>query len=112
MAKDKPYYPHNPIGSVDSLAKTLGCAPKILRDLTRDTSNSYTCFSISTKKGKEREVYEPKYELKKLQKKINSRIFEKSYIRPICKAELKTKPHPETIFKIARYMPGQNFLSV
>ena len=64
MAKDKPYYPHNPIGSVDSLAKTLGCAPKILRDLTRDTSNSYTCFSISTKKGKEREVYEPKYELK------------------------------------------------
>lgn len=110
MAKDKPYYPHNPIGSVDSLAKTLGCAPKILRDLTRDTSNSYTCFSISTKKGKEREVYEPKYELKKLQKKINSRIFEKVIYPTYLQGGIKDKASPRDYIQNSKIHAGSKFL--
>lgn len=110
MAKDKPYYPHNPIGSVDSLTKTLGCAPKILRDLTRDTSNSYTCFSISTKKGKEREVYEPKYELKKLQKKINSRIFEKVIYPTYLQGGIKDKASPRDYIQNSKIHAGSKFL--
>jgi hypothetical protein len=75
VARDKPYYPHAPIATVSALAKALAVSPKLLTDLARDVSSSYTSFVISSK-NKEREVWEPKYELKRLQKRINSRIFE------------------------------------
>ncbi|WP_444926959.1 reverse transcriptase family protein [Microbulbifer sp. TRSA002] len=73
---DKPYYPHKSIGSLDVLSKTLGIRPKLLLDLSNKISDSYTEFNIVSKSGKCRTVYDPKYELKKLQKRINSRIFE------------------------------------
>lgn len=73
---DKPYYPHKPIASIDSLAKTLGVLPQILRDISERVSDSYTEFEIQSNNGKSRTVYDPKYELKRLQKRINSRIFE------------------------------------
>jgi hypothetical protein len=73
---DKPYYPHKAIGSIDALAKTLGIHPKILVDLSSKVDDSYTAFQISHKNKKPRTVYEPKYELKRIQKRINSRIFE------------------------------------
>ncbi|NWL75492.1 RNA-directed DNA polymerase [Pseudomonas taiwanensis] len=75
MAKDKPYYPHSSISSIDTLAKCLGVAPKVMLDLARDTENSYTEFVVPSK-GKDRTVYDPKHNLKKIQKRINSRIFE------------------------------------
>lgn len=75
MAKDKPYYPHAPIGSIDTLAKTLGVAPKVMLDLASNTENSYTSFEVKSK-HKTRTVHEPKYNLKKIQKRINSGIFE------------------------------------
>lgn len=73
---DKPYYPHKPIASIDTLAKTLGIRPQLMLDISEKVSDSYTEFQIDTKNGKTRTVYDPKYELKKLQKRINSRIFE------------------------------------
>lgn len=73
---DKPYYPHRPISSLDALAKTLGVHPKLLDDFHRKANNSYSSFTITSKSGKIRTVFEPKYELKKLQKRINQRIFE------------------------------------
>lgn len=77
MAKDKPYYPHKPIGSIDALAKSLGVIPGLLKDMAENTSKSYIKFTVSGKNGKkDREVYEPKFELKRIQKRINSRIFE------------------------------------
>lgn len=91
MAKDRPYYPHAPISTIDTLAKCLGVSPKLMLDLAADAENSYTEFEINSKpnivsnkstsskpapKAKTRVVYEPKYNLKKIQKRINSRIFE------------------------------------
>ncbi|ANE56744.1 reverse transcriptase family protein [Methylomonas sp. DH-1] len=79
--KLKPHYPHNPIASIEALATTLGIHPKLLQDLANKADDSYTDFLITSKnrKGevKDRTVCEPKFELKKLQKRINSRIFEK-----------------------------------
>jgi len=78
--KLKPYYPHNPIASIEALATTLGIHPKLLQDLANKIDDSYTGFEIKSKtkdgKIKSRDVLEPKHELKKLQKRINSRIFE------------------------------------
>lgn len=73
---DKPYYPHAPIGSVDVLAKTLGIRKQLLLELSDKISTSYTTFQMQSKSGKLRIVRDPKYELKKLQKRINSRVFE------------------------------------
>ncbi|PPD46761.1 MAG: reverse transcriptase [Methylobacter sp.] len=79
--KLKPHYPYNPIASIEALATTLGIHPKLLQDLANKVDDSYTNFIVKSKnkKGeqKDRDVCEPKYELKKLQKRINSRIFEK-----------------------------------
>lgn len=85
---DKPYYPYMPIASLDSLALTLGVVPKILFDIANNASNSYTEFTISSK-NKDRVVFEPKYELKKIQKRINSRIFEKVNYPPYLQGGIK-----------------------
>ncbi|ASV53436.1 reverse transcriptase [Lelliottia jeotgali] len=113
-AMDKPYYPHNPISSVAILAKTLGIRKDLLVNLVNKVDSSYTEFLI-TVKNKDRTVYEPKFELKKLQKRINSRIFEKvqypTYLQGGIKddsnkrdyvenAALHCKNKPETIISI------------
>ena len=76
---DKPNYPHNSIGSIDMLAKTLGISTKILISLSKHIESSYTEYQLqpNPKTNKVRTVFDPKFELKKLQKRINSRIFEK-----------------------------------
>ncbi|SOC04520.1 reverse transcriptase (RNA-dependent DNA polymerase) [Alloalcanivorax xenomutans] len=74
---DKPYYPHNGISSIQSLAKTLGIHPSLLVDIASKTTDSYTEFQITSKNGKIRTVYDPKYELKRIQKNINQKILEK-----------------------------------
>jgi len=73
----KPYYPNLPIGDVAKVAKVLGVHPKILRDIAKRSDSSYTQFEVPTNSGKMRDVFEPKFELKKIQKRINARIFEK-----------------------------------
>ncbi|WP_111911730.1 reverse transcriptase family protein [Aeromonas media] len=73
---DKPYYPHSSIASIDSLSSTLGVVPQRLLDIAKNSCNSYTEFVVPSK-NKDRLVYEPKYELKIIQKRINARIFEK-----------------------------------
>ena len=73
---DKPYYPFRPISSTSILAKTLGIHEKMLLNLANKVDDSYTEFLINVK-GKDRTVYEPKHDLKRLQKRINHRIFEK-----------------------------------
>lgn len=110
MAKDKPYYPYAPIASIDTLAKTLGVHPKLLRDISKDTSKSYTRFLITTKKGKERDVYEPKYELKKLQKRINSRILEKIEYPFYLQGGIKDPNKPRDYVENARIHAGSKIL--
>ncbi|EGR2204621.1 reverse transcriptase family protein [Vibrio parahaemolyticus] len=70
---DKPYYPHDAIASVEKLALTLGIHPNRLLSIADRADESYTEYELV---DKDRTVFEPKYELKKIQKRINSRIFE------------------------------------
>lgn len=72
---DKPYYPHKPISDIPTLAKTLGMNESMLNSISNKVDSSYTRFEIQSK-NKPRIVYEPKYNLKRTQKRINSRIFE------------------------------------
>lgn len=94
---DKPLYPCKPIGSIDVLAKTLGVHPTKLIDIASQVNNSYTSYQLPAHPvtGKERTVLEPKYELKKIQKRINSRIFEQvqfpSYLQGGLKASHSIK---------------------
>ncbi|QLH68869.1 RNA-directed DNA polymerase [Aeromonas veronii] len=73
---DKPYYPYSPIASIDALSLTLGVIPDALVDIAKKSSSSYTEFIVPSK-NKDRLVYEPKHDLKRIQKRINTRIFEK-----------------------------------
>lgn len=99
--KLKPHYPHNPIASIEALAATLGIHPKLLQDLANKVDDSYTDFITTSKnkngEQKNRNVCEPKHELKKLQKRINSRIFEKveypDYLQGGIKDETKPRDY-------------------
>ncbi|UVM23519.1 reverse transcriptase family protein [Pseudomonas wadenswilerensis] len=110
MAKDKPYYPHAPIGSIAMLAKTLGVHPKLLADLAGKSADSYTHFVVETKGGKLRNVYEPKYELKKLQKRINSRLFEKVQFPHYLQGGVKDEVDPRDYIENSRMHAGSEFL--
>lgn len=110
MAKDKPYYPHNPIASIDALAKTLGVIPGLLKDLAKDASNSYVKFQIETKNNKRRDVFEPKYELKKIQKRINSRVFEKVIYPPYLQGGIKDEENPRDYIENSKFHAGSKFL--
>jgi len=74
---DKPFYPFPGIGSVEALAKALDVHHDLLLDIAKKVDQSYTSFDIPKKNNSGyRTVCEPKHELKRLQKKINSRILE------------------------------------
>lgn len=87
---DKPYYPFNAIASIEALARTLGIHPKLLCSIADKVESSYSTYDLA---NKNRTVFEPKYELKKIQKRINSRIFEKVeyplYLQGGIKSEVK-----------------------
>ncbi|ELV7518276.1 RNA-directed DNA polymerase, partial [Photobacterium damselae] len=91
---DKPFYPHNAIASVDALATTLGLNKKHLLLLSNKVNESYTSFVISDPKGKkkDREVLEAKHNLKRTQKRINSRIFENVIFPKYLQGGLKASP--------------------
>ncbi|CAH1535810.1 Retron reverse transcriptase [Vibrio owensii] len=78
---DKPLYPCESIGSLDVLAKTLGMHPTHIQSIASKVDDSYTTFLLPPhpKTNKVREVRDAKFELKRIQKRINSRIF--SHIR-------------------------------
>ncbi|EIO4059264.1 RNA-directed DNA polymerase [Vibrio vulnificus] len=81
VRRDKPYYPSSPISSVSRLSDVLEVRENVLRDLIQNKSTHYHSFSIETTssdgKKKNRSIHEPKFLLKKLQKRINSRILSK-----------------------------------
>lgn len=77
LKMDKPAYLHPGIGSISALAKALDVHPDLLVSIANRVEESYTSFDIPKKAENEfRTVSEPKYELKRIQRKINSRIFE------------------------------------
>jgi hypothetical protein len=100
--KLKPYYPYNPIASIEALATTLGINPKLLQDLSNKVDDSYTEFLVTSKSGKDRLVYEPKHELKKLQKNINSRIFEHVEYPEYLQGGIKDEDHPRDYVENAK----------
>mgnify|MGYP000253514399 CR=1 FL=1 len=93
---DKPYYPCKSIASIEILARTLGVHPKRLISIANKSEESYAEYELS---AKNRVVFEPKYELKKIQKRINSRIFEQvkypSYLQGGIKSESDKRDYVE-----------------
>ena len=74
--RDKPYYDSTPIASLETLANILEVRLEVLQDITVDQERHYHSFVILTgRNGKQRHIHEPKHLLKKVQKRINSRIF-------------------------------------
>lgn len=73
---DKPSYPYPPIGSIEALANALSIHVDLLLDISNKADQSYTSFDIPKKNHGFRTVVEPKHELKRIQKRINKRIFE------------------------------------
>lgn len=75
IPRDKPYYPKKGIASITKLAKTLDIRVPVLKGLTKNQSKHYYEFELKTKQNKIRRLKDPKTLLKKVQKRINSRIF-------------------------------------
>lgn len=90
----KLYYPNKPIASIEALATTLGIHSQLLQDLANKVNDSYTSFLAPPKNNKQRLVHEPKHELKKLQKRINSRIFEKIEYPDYLQGGIKDENNP------------------
>jgi|TARA_R100001509_G_scaffold114859_2_gene69992 hypothetical protein len=108
---DKPEYPHKAIGSVDALAQSLGTNPSALKNLVSKVDNSYTPILISTNNGtKERQVYEPKYYLKKIQKRINREIFEKVKFPTYLQGSIRDVKNTRDFVKNAGVHSGANDL--
>ena len=65
------------IGSIEVLAKTLGLHPRYMMGVIDKVDDSYTLFTLPShpKTKKIRTVCEAKFTLKRIQKRINSRIF-------------------------------------
>lgn len=81
VRRDKPYYPYSPISSVSRLSDVLEVRESVLRDLVQNKDTHYYSFVTETAssngKKKSRNIHEPKFLLKKIQKRINSRILSK-----------------------------------
>ena len=71
----RPSYRAQPIGSLKTLALTLGMSESALIALAGSASRRYTTFEIPKKDGRSRQVCEPTHELKVAQKRINREIF-------------------------------------
>lgn len=74
MKTHKIFYSAKPIGSIAKLATALDFTEGFLRRVSTHTADYYTEF-VKPVKGKDRELCEPKPNLKNLQKRINTRIF-------------------------------------
>ncbi|MBP6862573.1 MAG: RNA-directed DNA polymerase [Neisseriaceae bacterium] len=74
---DKPYYTQRPISSIKALANALGADQQALIQLANNKTNYhyYTKHVKSGSKTKQRSIFDAKHSLKKIQKRIISRIF-------------------------------------
>lgn len=73
--RDKPYYSQKAISNLSKLSKTLDIRESILLNFSKNQEKHYYEFELKTSNGKVRRLKDPKTLLKKIQKRINSRIF-------------------------------------
>jgi hypothetical protein len=106
---DKPNYPHKPIGSLPALANTLGLTVAKLVSISSDSDNSYTEFTINDGC---RTVFEPKFELKKLQKRINRRIFEKVAFPQYLQGGLKCQSKRDYVVNASLHAKASTLISL
>lgn len=103
--RDKPSYPYNPIASLESLSSALDVPINTLRDLAKNQSENYHEFIITIEKkdgtSKERFIKEPKFLLKKVQKRINSRILSKVEYPSYLHGGIKDKKNPRDYYSNA-----------
>lgn len=107
MKKAKPYYPYPAISSLDKLAQTLSINKEILSDFILKVDQSYTEFEITPENKKKRTVHEPKHFLKKIQKRINSRILEIVQYPHYLQGGIKDELHPRDYIQNAKIHCGQ-----
>jgi len=107
MKKSKPYYPYPAISTLQALAKTLSVNESFLVDIIDKVDQSYTDFIISPENKKQRTVHEPKYHLKKIQKRINSRILELVQYPPYLQGGIKDQTQPRDYIQNAKIHCGQ-----
>mgnify|MGYP001453073607 CR=1 FL=1 len=74
MIDSKIKFTYAPIGSIKTLAELLGFSEKQLIHIANTANQQYFDFII-TNNNKTRNISEPTFVLKKIQKRINSRIF-------------------------------------
>ena len=100
--RDKPYYPLNSIASLVSLAAALDIPLNALRNLARTADNNYHEFELVVKKRdgteKTRLIKDPKPPLKKIQKRINSRILSQVNFLPYLHGGIKDKNNPRDYY--------------
>lgn len=106
---DKPNYPHKPIGSLPALANTLGLTVAKLVSISNDSDNSYTEFTIN---DGGRTVFEPKFELKKLQKRINRRIFEEVAFPQYLQGGLKCQSKRDYVVNASLHAKASTLISL
>ena len=98
------------IGSVPTLAKVLSIKESSLNHIVENIRDHYRAFSITTKNGKVRQIYEPKFDLKKLQKKINSRILCKVSYPIYLQGGIQDKENPRDSFENAKIHINSNWV--
>lgn len=69
-------YTGSPIRSMVALGSALGIEPSRLQYVAANIGDFYSSFTVPKKDGTERTIQAPKSELKRIQRRINSRIFE------------------------------------
>lgn len=90
MSGHKIHYPYPAIGSLSTLAKTLDITEQHLSRLAQNPGNFYNVFKkkVGTK---ERDLCDPRPELKIVQKKINTRILQQVSYPPYLHGGIKSE---------------------
>lgn len=101
---DKPYYKHSCISKLSSLSKLLDVPEKSIIDFSKKSDDNYHSFFLETEKNgikKKREITEPKFLLKKIQKRINSKIFSHVQYPRYLTGGIKDKDFPRDYYSNA-----------
>lgn len=91
--RDKPYYDSTSISSLQALSSILDVHHNVLVDISNHTKHHYHSFEYTTNNGKVRQLNDPKFHLKKIQKRINSRIFSNVLFPPYLHGGIKGRDY-------------------
>jgi len=104
-------YQHSPISSIKSLSEHLRVSEDVLVYIAENRDKYYQQNKPELKPdGKERITYRLDIELKKIQKQIKTRIFNKVNYPEYLQGSIKDKRNPRTYDRNAAIHAGSNFI--